>query len=384
MSTPKPGQIRCPTCHRSTPPAAFCTQCGAPIPSSARARPRGLDRSELDERIRSRRPGEGFRRGAPTDESPGYVPFTPEPEDALAAREPDAAAPPPRVDRVEDSVERYPAGGEAAPGADSWREPPQPPPPPRYDEPRFEEPRHDEPAYEEPQYDEPPYEEPAAAAEYDAWQQEEEYGTPPPAYAHRYDDGRGGGGAALPIIGFIALSIMALAVGAVLAGIFSGPSGVADATPTPQVTQSAEPSVTSSAEPTAQPTAGLSATPEPSDGPVTFPDGAMITVQPCATREMSFDGCEEDGSTISGANMWVWIGFDDAAGADDFVLLLQSNGTTLDQQEKQLGSLVDCPDTCSGYLIGAAYSGLDPGEYSLVVRRNGDFADRATFVVEGG
>ncbi|HEX2141811.1 MAG TPA: hypothetical protein VHK28_05970, partial [Candidatus Limnocylindria bacterium] len=67
--TPKPGQIRCPTCHRSTPPAAYCTQCGSPIPASARVRPRGMDRDELEERIRGRRPGEGFRRGSAPDEA---------------------------------------------------------------------------------------------------------------------------------------------------------------------------------------------------------------------------------------------------------------------------------------------------------------------------
>ena len=28
MPTPKPGQIRCPTCQQPTPPAAYCTQLG--------------------------------------------------------------------------------------------------------------------------------------------------------------------------------------------------------------------------------------------------------------------------------------------------------------------------------------------------------------------
>src|SRR5688500_16319548 len=94
MPTPKPGQIRCPTCHRPTPPAAFCTQCGAAIPGSARTRPRGMDRDELEQRIRTRRPGEGgLRRGTQLDEEErtaragGYVPFVPEPEDSMAVRE---------------------------------------------------------------------------------------------------------------------------------------------------------------------------------------------------------------------------------------------------------------------------------------------------------
>ncbi len=47
-----------------------------------------------------------------------------------------------------------------------------------------------------------------------------------------------------------------------------------------------------------------------------------------------------------------------------------------------LGEVLDCPGTCSGYLIGAAYRELEPGDYELVVRRNDDFADSATFRVE--
>src|SRR5688572_28424538 len=89
MATPKPGEIRCPTCHRSTPPAAFCTQCGSAIPSDARIRPRGMDRDELQERIRARRSGGGepYRRGGLADEgASGYERFEPDPRDAQARR----------------------------------------------------------------------------------------------------------------------------------------------------------------------------------------------------------------------------------------------------------------------------------------------------------
>jgi hypothetical protein len=126
-----------------------------------------------------------------------------------------------------------------------------------------------------------------------------------------------------------------------------------------------------------------SATPEPTDGPITFADGAIIRVEPCASQKMSFDGCDKDGSTITRDTMWVWIGFDDAKGSDTLILTLESEGQTVDQQEKELGDVLDCPGSCSGYLIGAAYRGLDPGEYQLIVRRDGDFADSATFNVEG-
>jgi hypothetical protein len=340
-----------------------------------------MDRDELDERIKSRRPGEGFRRGTSADEPPAYVPFSPEPEDALAARDPEVAAHAPRVDHVQEGAERWQPP--APPVEERWEPEPAPEPDPEH----WQQPP--QPAQRSDAWEQPVATPAAAsyAAEDGAEDDypDEAYGTPLPGYVHPYtdDDRRGGGGGALPIIGFVVLCVMALAVGAVLAGVFSGPSGVADASPTPEPTESVEPSVAPTPVASGQPSSEASATPEPTDGPVTFPDGAVYTVQPCATREMSFDGCEADGSSISGTNMWVWIGFDGAAGSDDIVLLLQSNGTTIDQQEKQLGSVVDCPATCGGYLIGAAYTGLDPGDYDLVVRRNGDFADRASFTVQG-
>ncbi|HET7520315.1 MAG TPA: hypothetical protein VFK61_02125, partial [Candidatus Limnocylindria bacterium] len=207
-----------------------------------------------------------------------------------------------------------------------------------------------------------------------------DYAAPVSRYGGRPPRRRGGSGA-LPIIGFAALAILALGVGAALAGMLGG-GGVAQTTATPLPTESAVASVEPTVEPTA--TEGTeSGSPEPTDGPVTFPDGAVITVQPCATQDMNFDGCVVDGSTISEPTMWVWVGFDDAAASDVFTLTLRSEGQTIDQQQQELGAILDCPGTCSGYLIGAAYRDLGPGEYELVVRRNDEFADSATFTVEG-
>jgi hypothetical protein len=371
---PQPGQIRCPTCHRPTPMAAFCTQCGAAIPSGAQVRPRGMDRDELDERIRQRRPGDvRLRRGTPLEgeHAGGYVPFTPEPEDARALREPEAEPAAPRVDNM-----------------------PAEPPPPVYEQPVYEQPAHEGDAYAAsgqerfvaPQWeaDGDPYggDEYAANDAYaadDGYMADEEYAYPEPYAYARPPERRGPG--VLPIVGFAALAVLALGVGAALAGMLGG-AGVADVTTSPVPTASA----TVSVEPTTEPTAtegGASQTPEPTDGPVTFPDGALITVQPCATQDMDFDGCIVDGSTISEPTMWVWIGFEDAAGADVFTLTLRSEGQTIDQQEQELGDILGCPGTCTGYLIGAADRDLNPGEYQLVVRRNDEFADSATFTVEG-
>jgi hypothetical protein len=378
MPTPKPGQIRCPTCQQPTPPAAYCTQCGAPLPSSLQARPRGMDRAELEERVRHRRPGDpAMRRGRPLDEAPpaGYVPFEPEPADANALREEDpgvaaqyvdntapgfdqaAPIPPPTHGGDRDHhTAAAAAAGYAAASATGPPTPYAPPPAPAT-------------------YGEAPIDDAAYASPEDAY-----------PYAHATDDRGGrdrGGSGALPIIGFILLGVLALGVGAVLATLLGGTGGVGEASPTATPSTSVAASVTPSTEPTEPASEPPDATPEPTDGPVTFPDGAVITVQPCATQEMSFDGCVVDGSTITADTMWVWIGFDDADSSDNFVLTLRSEGQTIDQQEKVLGDVLSCPGTCSGYLIGAAYRGLEPGEYELVVRRNDDFADSATFRVEG-
>jgi hypothetical protein len=361
MPTPKPGQILCPTCHRATPPAAFCTQCGAAIPATAHARPRGMDRDELEERIRTRRPGEvTLRRGTQLedDERParasGYMPFVPEPEDAMAVREEEAAPPAANVDHTSADFDEQPGAAAEPPPVELPADRPQT----VYAQPEREYVSAGELPEEEP-YNEPYDDEPYGAPE-DAYPQQATYAAPAGS-----GSGRRGGGA-LPIIGFILLCVLALGVGAALAGVLGG-GGIGQGS--------------------ASPSSEGSASPEPTDGPITFADGAILTVQPCATQDMSFDGCGVDGSVISESTMWVWIGFE-KTGADDVVTLtLRSEGQTIDQQEKVLGDvLTDCQSNgepiCSGYLIGAAYRDLQAGDYELIVRRNDDFADSATFTVE--
>jgi hypothetical protein len=398
MSTPKPGQIRCPTCLRSTPPAAFCTQCGSPIPPSARARPRGLDREELDERIR-RRPGENaFRRGGSPDDlgRPGYVPFEPEPEDALAVRGEEEAAAPRHVDNLppEPDVTR-PAD---APLRRGWSTTPPPPEPewPAADtsppggaeglpEPEPEAPRV------EPEYAQPEYAERAYAADDD-----EPYGRPEDAYAYPYapaDDGRGGGSNALPIIGFVVLCVLALAVGAVLAGLLGGEEPTGQVTPSPSAAVSEEPSAEPSEEPSAEPSqSGGEATPQPTDGPVAFPDGALLTIQPCGSngyRQQAVgnpeeNACQVDGSTVTDGRVWAFVVFSDTGGSDTLRVRLITNGQVENEQELTIDSVLnDCGESCGGLIYGATYVGLLPGEYELELLRNGEFADRATFTVEG-
>ncbi len=393
MSTPKPGQIRCPTCLRSTPPAAFCTQCGSPIPPSALTRPRGLDRNELEERVR-RRPGEGFRRGTGGEEAgrPGYVPYQPEPEDALAQRRRDEAAR--RVDKL--PAEPDPEGSRPAGPAAAWvapsqraewpahdREPEATPPPPAFP---YGEPTHAERGYDEPEADYSP----------DAYD-DTPYGRPEDAYAYPYqaDDrrrGGGGGGGALPIIGFVVLGVLALGVGAVLAGLLSGEPPAAEASPSATVEASGEPSEEASGEPSADASATAGeATPQPTDGPIAFPDGGLLTIQPCDTNAYRQEAvgrpeeaaCEVDGSTVDDGSVTAVVVFNGVSGSDTLTVQLRSNGETLNELEQVLSSVVNCGDDCNGLIFGASYQALDPGEYQLVLERNGEFADSATFAVEG-
>jgi hypothetical protein len=362
-----------------------------------------MDRDELEERIRGRRPGDaGFRRGAPLEDGfePGYVPFQPEPEDALAGREPAGSGAARHVDNTPPEFDAEPPAFvpplEPPPDAYQPRAPEPPPaaPAPDYaaaaeeEGPAYAAPQSAAREYAPPENAAPQYETPGyAARDYQPEEVDEEY-EPEEAYPYAYTPRRGdgggsrGGGGALPIIGFVALCALALAVGAILAGILGGSDEVGQATPTSTVTASTTPQPTSAESVSESVSPSTNATPEPTDGPVTFADGAVITVQPCATAEMSFDGCDQDGSVVSGDRIWVWIGFEDALGSDTFVLQLRSADETINEQEKKLGEILDCPNRCSGYLIGAAYRDLQPGEYLLVVRRNGDFADSATFRVE--
>jgi hypothetical protein len=333
-----------------------------------------MDRDELEERLRTRRPGDpAFRRGGPIAERPeAYEPFAPEPEDQLAVRpeEPVPAATPHIDDTPAGFDEAAAAATSAAwPRQERQAEPPEPEPPPVPAQPYYEEP------YEPGQGGEP--DEPA----YDA--QEEPYAyapVPPPPREGRPR----GGSTALPIVGFAALSVLAVGVGFALSGILTGgATGRASPTPLASILPSVEPTSNPTAEPTGS--VGATATVEPTDGPITFPDGATAEVQPCATGDMGFDGCVVDGTTLRRGSVWIWLGFDDARADDVFEVRLLSAGQTLDVQEKDALNDVlagDCPSVCGGYLIGAAYANLDPGEYQVVLRRNGDFADSATFTVE--
>lgn len=375
MSTPKPGQIRCPTCHGSTPPASFCTQCGQPIPSSALARPRGLDRDELEERLR-RRPAEGpYRRGTSAAEgvaAAGAVaqPFEPEPEDELALHGPrEGAEAEPRVDNLGRESETPPAEPlPADPVLRRWpREAPKVPEAAPY--------RSEPPPTAMPPW---PVEPAHAAAQPEP---EDQYFE---GYDYGYDDAQpyyrdepyGSGTNPLLIVGLIGLGLVALFGGVLLSGMLGRGPGVAQASPTPTATAT-EQTATPTTEASPGPTGSAAASGGP---PGTFPDGFTARVQPCATSKMTRDGCVDSGATVSGGTVWVWAGFTKGTGNDVVgVTLVDKAGGALQDASLEL-SKINCGQVCNGYLK-FSFSGLAPGNYSLRVNRNGAPAAAAPFTV---
>lgn len=376
MATPKPGEIRCPTCHRSTPPAAFCTQCGSAIPSDARIRPRGMDRDELQERIRARRSGDDpYRRGAESTEGGGYARFEPDPTDAMARQ-----APPPDEERHDYLQER-----------------PAPQPSERRDLTRDDE--DDEwrapAATAAPVWREP---EPVATGTPDdaVWSRDARSGQPEPAGAEvAYDDGadeppydyayedweeprRRSGGSALAILGFLGLGVLALIAGGVLASMFS-PPGVGQDEPSPSIAASAAPSVAASVAATPAASAGdPSGSPAASGGPVTFPDGFTAEAQPCLPGSAGASGCQSNGAVNSGA-VDIWVGFTNGNRSDVIGATVEApDGSTAD------GSIdlarIGCGSSCNGY-TWFSFSNLEPGTYEVRITRNGEPAGSTTFEV---
>jgi len=400
MSTPLPGQIRCPTCHRSTPPAAFCTQCGTAIPASARARPRGLDREELQDRIRVHRPGDAaFRRGSPVGEGYGaapspYQPYRPEPEDELVLSGADAAEDAPHVDNTPPGFDERPVGpplvapprivppaaGAAPPRPRVFKEPPPPVVPVVAAAPVA--------AASSPPAPPPPAPESVAAPAppIDQFDAPEQPYHPAEPYDDRYppqDDWerRGSGTSALAIGGFVLLGILAIAVGAFVSGIFAGGVAVESPSSTPITSTAPSVSLAPSHAPT-PPASQPAATANPSGGPVVFPDGFTARTEPCAVEPTSEDGCNSSGATISGGSVWVWVGFRKGNDTDVLdVTVVNASGSAVGDGSLSLGS-IGCGDSCSGW-GRFKFSSLGVGNYTIKVNRNGSLAAQATFTVTG-
>ncbi|MEP7082138.1 MAG: hypothetical protein ABI841_04075 [Chloroflexota bacterium] len=385
MATPKPGEIRCPTCHRSTPPAAFCTQCGSAIPADARIRPRGLDRDELQERIRARRSGgEPYRRGGSAgDHAAGYQRFQPEPEDRGARRSgaddeprpdllPEAPLPPNRPAAAVAAESRAPVTRQPYERPDLTRDRDDWTAPTRDSEPAatarpasYLAPVED---YREADGDGDlgVYDEPAYVEDYEEWDEEPR-------------ERRSAGAGAIAILGFLALGVLALLGGAVLAGVFGDnpQTGVIDTSPSPSVSAAATAEETPAETPSDEP----AGTPRASGDVIVFPDGFTADVQPCLPGSADVDGCESNGQT-NGGSLDIWVGFTN--GTEEDVISAQvfsPDGTPAGSPGTIDLARIGCSPTCPGGWTYFPFSGLPEGTYEVVVTRNGEPAGETSFVV---
>ena len=341
-----------------------------------------MDRDELQERIRARRSGgEPYRRGGTADEEGAYERFEPEPEDERVhrGRRADASRP----DHLGEGAAAAAAGAAAQAGTpasradltrdrDEWTAPVVPPP---------VDARGPEPAYADTVDAEPAY---AGPEHVDAY--EDGYADPYEEYPYEYDqyeepERRSSGAGAFAILGFLALGVLALFGGAVLAGVFGDDDpGVGSATPTPTFVESLAPEVSAepSIAPSVAPSAGASA-PASSGEPVVFPDGFTAEAQPCLPGTPSGTGCNSNGA-VNGGTVDIWVGFKNGT-ADDVIgaTIIGPDGATVAEGSIDLAR-INCGESCNGWTY-FNFRNLTDGTYQVRVTRNGDPASETSFEV---
>ena len=349
-----------------------------------------MDRDELQDRIRQRRSGgDPYRRGAlPDDGYTGYERFEPEPEDAQArhARKAD--------ERRQDSLrEQPPAPIPVPPSApDPASRSIVPPFDPRPDVTRESDEWIAGPTHAvapPPPLAPPPADVPVDDGAYVDNFDDETYADGGYPYATgEWDDGRergSSGAGAFAILGFLALGVLALLGGAVLAGVFSGDPNTGSNDPTltasPTFSQSLAPTPAESVAPSESASADPSASPAESGQPVTFPDGFTAETQPCIPGSAGLNGCNSNATTNSG-NVWVWVGFANGKQADVLAArLTDSAGTVVGEGAIDLAR-IGCSPTCPGGWTYFPFGNLPPGRYEATVERNGQLAAETAFTVD--
>ena len=352
--------------------------------------------------MRVHRPGDAaFRRGTTAGEGSApppspYEPFRPEPEDELVLPAAEQGGTLPHVDNTPPGFDERPAppppitappvaAEPPPPPARIFRQPAAPPPPPVAPVVEAAVPPPPPPQPAAP----PPPPQPAAPPPppVDQYEAPEQPYDPAEPYDYRYpppDDDwgrRGSGMSPLAIGGFVLLGILAIAVGAVVAGVFSGGTAVASPTPTPSLSIAPSPSAEASAAASTQPSVPAPTPAASAGGPVVFPDGFTARTEPCAEEPASQDGCNSSGATVSGGSVWVWIGWREGNGDDVLgATIVDSSGTAVADASIQLGSIQGCADSCNGW-ARFRFNGLEVGNYTIRVERNGSLAAEATFTV---
>jgi hypothetical protein len=185
--------------------------------------------------------------------------------------------------------------------------------------------------------------------------------------------------------------VLALGIGAALASVLGGGPGVVVGSASPSALESLQASVEPTLEPTAEPSGQVSASPGHTDGPVAFPDGAQLSIQPCGSSEFEDDAvgrpeedaCKDDSSSIEDGEVWAFVVFADTPDSDTLTVQLLENDEVVNEQEMTIDEVLgNCGSSCNGLIYGAHYAGLFPGDYQLVLQRDDAFADSATFTVE--
>jgi hypothetical protein len=349
-----------------------------------------MDRDELQDRIRQRRSGgEPYRRGAvPDDGYTGYERFEPEPEDEKARRARKAD------ERRQDSFRDKTPGPMPIPVPPSAPDPGSrsivPPIEPRPDVTREADDwvsRPEEAVAPPPPLAPPPSDLPVDDGAYvdnldDAYD--------PADYPYAYDDWdegrqRGSSGAgAFAILGFLALGVLALLGGAVLAGVFTGDPNTGEADPTlgpsPTLSESIAPTPSETVAPS-QASAEPSGSPTESGEPVVFPDGFEAETQPCIPGSAGLDGCNSNATTNSGS-VWVWVGFANGKQADVLAARLTGpDGAVVGEGAIDLAR-IGCTPTCRGGWTYFPFGNLGPGTYQATVERNGQLAAETEFTVD--
>lgn len=405
------GDVLCPTCGLWTPPAPFCTECGAALQLGLQESASGGGSDVF------RRGREVGQPGAPWDQSER---FEPEPEDeaarnAAAAAAASSTAGAARVDHFAEieaaSDPPWPAepglGAEARPVDDETHtvvamgaaaataaalagtdvDPAQEPAPPPKRRSRAKaagaaaaaaavggaaateatpEPPPAAPPVPPPPIVEPPPAPPAAG--------------PPVTYAGPPQDGDDGnsGVSGLVFVLFLGLGILALLGGAMLGGVFDG--GVAEASPTPTATVSTpspEPSPTPSASVSTTPSSAPSVVPIPTPAPA--PDGFIARAEPC-DEQPSSSTCDSSGAENSG-DVWILVSFRHAKPTDVLAVTLHDeSGTTVAQSNPITLAFCGTNTDCAGYTF-FDFHNLGDGDYEARVTRNGTQVGTTEFTV---
>jgi hypothetical protein len=419
MTNQNPSEVRCPNCGRLTPFAPFCTHCGAVVQEGAAgARPHAMDRAELERRIRQRRQEGPFHRGAndqvgdPGVVAPRVGAFVSEPSDELARHDQPAPDEQQRVDYFDERAARQadpdqrwgsasgalaPMGAGGIPGAAV--------PPSRVDWPSRD---LDEPepskapgstadavvgagaasaaaaaAHEPEDAAKAPYEPPNRAP--DTYQPGPPYGPADNGNDDGDDTGWSGyddepprRGSGLAILGFLILGLAALLGGAFLFAAINAPKPASQVT-SPSPTSSASGAGTASPTEAGSPSEGGSGSPTPAAS-----DNFSAKVEPCASSRMGFSGCVDDGTHLSGNQVWVWVGFKNGQASTVLGVTIVSEATksAVADGSLELDRLIGCDPgkPCSGYMQ-MSFGNLDPGAYQIKVTRDGDPAASTSFTV---